>query len=300
MMHSRVRAGVLGGGGTAVLAAILLLSSAATPARGQPPGAPWHAGDPGISPITVSAQVIGALNARAADLFGRLDIHVATLQSVRERDNVRQMVEDRTVGLDANGKPVAEVAFDETGALRNLVNYRRPVDSANVSQPAAPQAAVRVLATVGLHASGQPQASWDSGMEAWAFQWPRHAAGYPVPTDALVVWILSDGGVRAISAMETPLQAVPALIVPADQVVAFTDHLLATRMGSPHVLGTPSLEWRQANNFADPALPDAPSPVAQLVWSIPFTVILSPDEQIAGAFWADAGSGELVGGTTIS
>lgn len=299
-MHSRARAGVLGGGGIAALAAILLLSSAATPARGQPPGTPWRAGDPGASPISLSTQVTGALDARAADLFGRLDIHAASLQSIRERDNVRQLVEDRTVGLDANGKPVAEVAFDETGALRNLVNYRRPVDSSFTSQAATPQAAAIVLTTVGLHASGQPLASWDSGMEAWAFQWPRHAAGYPVPTDALVVWILSDGAIRAISAIETPLQAVPAVIVPADQVVASTDQLLTTRMGSPHVLGAPSLEWRQANNFADPSLPDAPSPVAQLVWSIPFTVTLSPDEQIAGAFWVDAGSGDLVGGTTVS
>ena len=299
-MHSRVRAGVLGAGGLAGLAAVLLLSSAASPARGQPPGAPWHAGDPGTSPITVSAQVASALDARAADLFGRLDIHVATLQSVREHDNFRQLVQDRTVGLDGDGKPVAEVAFDETGALRNLVNYRRPVASSNVSQAAAPQATARVLATVGLHASGQPIVSWDSGMEAWSIQWPRRVAGYPVPTDALVIWILSDGGVRAISAIETPLQTVPAMIVPADQVVASVDHLLTARIGSPHVLGAPSLEWRQANNFADPSLPDAPSPVAQLVWSVPFTVTLSPDEQLEGAFWVDAGSGDLVGGTTVS
>lgn len=105
---------------------------------------------------------------------------------------------------------------------------------------------------------------------------------------------------RAISAIEMPLQAVPAIILPADQVVASVDHLLTSRISSPHVLGAPSLEWRQANNFADPTLPDAPSPVAQLVWNVPFTVTLSSDEQLEGAFWVDAGSGDLVGGTTVS
>ena len=59
----------------------------------------------------------------------------------------------------------------------------------------------------------------------------------------------------------------------------------------------PSFEWRQANDFVEPAKPDSPEPLLRLVYAVTFSYVPRGEESPRMlVLYVDAADGTLIGG----
>jgi hypothetical protein len=58
-------------------------------------------------------------------------------------------------------------------------------------------------------------------------------------------------------------------------------------------------EWRQANDYVDPAAPDAPFGPARVVYVVSDSIDLEGGPSSKGVLWVDAESGKIIGGSDI-
>ena len=262
----------------AVVALIAAQLPASVPVAGQQPVPGWRAGDPAARAVSVSASNLAVTTAVASDLMRHAGIATASVTSSRTFDNVTQLTLDTSIGSDARGRPVATVIVDATtGKLRTLINFSYDSTIAGPNPPPNVVALARTfLGDFGLEAAANPpQVSWDEGMEAWQAIWVRSIGGYVAPTNFVSAWINPSGTLKAVSDIESPNLPVPLTQVSASTAQSIVRATLMSSAASTSrtlTIGTPTIEWRPANNFIDPTLPDAPALALQLVFTVPYSL----------------------------
>jgi hypothetical protein len=305
-MGSRARGRLSIGAATVLVLAFAWVAWVTLASATEPPAwTTWRVGDPARVPVTVPSADAAAATARATSLLRALGIEPASVATARSLDQVRQLTIDTSIGRDAAGEPLATLIVDvDTDGVRTLVRFARGMTASG--QPLATgdvaPLAVGFLGVAGISPpDGRALVSWDEGMDAWWALWPRQIGGIAAPDDFTAVWIFPTGQVRAISNIVSTVAPTPAAVISQADAQATVKAFLDGAPGSfAAMAGTPYLEWEHANDFANPALPDAPDPTLSMVYVVPYQISLSGDEKSEGVLWVDAASGEIVGGGAVT
>lgn len=291
----------------AVPAVSVLMATSAwtglTLAQGRPTWPGWNVGDVAGQRIAMTDTDSASIRARTDRLLDALAIRPHAIEVTRSFDRVVQRTIDSATGFDLAGKPIVSVDWDAGDAhLRALTRYLRDVrvSASRVGRDDAVRSAERYLERAGLSGrSGDPQVSWDQGMDSWQALWMRRIAGIPAPEEAVSVWVLADGQLRALSDISSEFGSAIPSISPSDAQAAVRGLLRRTLADGSLIVGAAHLEWRHPNDFVDPALPDSPDPVLRLVYVVPYAITRSASERVEAVLWVDAATGDLAGGGAI-
>ena len=302
-----VHAGVLMAG---VLAAGVAVASCQGAGAEQPPGwrtdgpPGWQVGNPIRESLSPPPGAATAAQARADTLAAALGLAGRARPAVRERDVRNERDVDEVTLADAAGETTARFTFDAaTGTPVMIVRLNRPdgAGAARVDARSAPGAARSHLGAAGLAApTGSPRVRWDPGLESWTVGWERKIGGVLAPGDGTFVAVLPGGEFAALSVVETPAAPAPAKpIAPARAREAAMTWAVARGLVSfkGFSVAPPTLEWRQANDFVEPAKPDSPEPLLRLVYAVTFSYVPQGEESPRlVVLYVDASSGILIGG----
>jgi hypothetical protein len=265
----------------------------------------WRVGDPPARAIALSASDGSLTTARALGWLLAVGIRPTSAGTTRSFDNVRQLTLDETLARDGAGKPLASVSFNvDSNRLRELVRFERGLDLTTVSlaRDDVSPASLSYLATLGISAaSGAPEVTWDEGMNAWQARWTRQIAGVPAPDDFLAVWIFANGQLRAVVDIASGFAPTPATLLSAQNARDIVQTFLEKAPGEHQIAADAAyLQWVHRNDFVNPALSDAEDPMLSLVFVVPYRISVPTGEEGRGVVWVDAGSGELVGGGSVT
>jgi hypothetical protein len=266
-----------------------------------PPG--WQVGNPIRESVSPPPGAVTSAQARADTLAAALGLAGRARAAVRERDIRSELTVDEVTLADAAGKPTARMTFDAaTGAPVMIVRLDRPdAGAARVDAGSAPGAARSYLGAAGMAApAGSPRVRWDPGLESWTVGWERTIGGVPAPGDGTFVDVLPGGEFAALSVVETRAAIAPAAPITAararEAAVAWAAARGLTSFQGFSV-APPALEWRQANDFVEPARPDSPEPLLRLVYAVVFSYVPRGEESPRLlVLYVDASSGALIGG----
>ena len=264
----------------------------------------WRSGEAIDEVIVTTAADAATATTRATGYLKALGIVADHAKSSRALDRTTGRTVDTTVALGKDERPVATVKFDVSrGKIHSLVRFAWQ-DGPTVARGDAKAAEAKgraFLKKLGLDADASAAiVSWDDGMQSWLVTWPRSIDGFAAPANSLSVWVDGSGGFRAASAIETAADAAPAnRIEAADAVSRAKGFLSGNAISARAILGQPTLEWRQQNNFLDPAQPDAILVPMRLVYAVPYEIPVDGQPSGRGELWLDAGDGHLVGGAAI-
>jgi hypothetical protein len=274
-------------------------------APGGSPG--YQFGDPLRQPLPVPSAAVDTVTSRAAAVGAALGLRGSPGPVAHGRDAWNDRIVDEVSLVAADGSDTATITLDESGLPLVVVRFDRPRDSeaAKGTGASAPTAALRHLAALRLATPpGRPRLEWDAGLQSWSVAWDRTIDGFAVPGDGLFVNVTSGGEFVGMSRWETPHAAAPAnRIAPARaREIAMG---WATQRDLPSFQGfraeRPRLEWRQANDFVEPAKPDAPEPLLRLVYAIRFSYVPRGEETpMLVDLFVDAGDGSIIGGATTA
>ncbi len=268
---------------------------------GSTPG--WRVGEPATVPLRVPAAEAETARASAADLARRLGLPGAAAPLGRALDRTIGRVIDTVELLGPDGHTAAIVARDAAGNLRSAIRlaWSADLDAPRTDAPSAATVARRFATLAGLRLPAvAPATSWDAGMDAWRLRWPRVVDGVPVPTDGIVAWIHRGAQLKALSVFESRLAAAPPRQI-APTAASDAARAYIARNGIDRMAGltieVPTLAWAEANDFVDPALPDAPAATLRLAWVVRFSYVPTGwTERHVVELHVDAGSGQLMGG----
>jgi hypothetical protein len=267
-----------------------------------PPG--WQVGNPIRESLSPPPGAVTSAQARADKLAAALGLAGRARPAVRERDVRSEQIVDEVALADAAGKTTARLTFDAaTGRPVMIVRLDRPdgAGAARVDARSAPGAARSYLGATGMAApAGSPRVRWDPGLESWTVGWERTIGGVLAPGDGTFVDVLPGGEFAALSIVETPAASAPAeSITPARAREAAMTWAVARGLTSfqGFSVAPPALEWRQANDFVEPAKPDSPEPLLRLVYAVAFSYVPRGEESPRLlVLYVDASNGTLVGG----
>ena len=294
----------------AMATAALLLGACQGTRAEQPPGwrtdgpPGWQVGNPVRETASAPPGAAGAAQSRADALAARLGLTGRALPGRRERDVRNERLVDEVTLANAAGERTAQLTFDAaTGAPLVVARLDRPQgsDTSRLDARSAPRAARGFLQAAGLNVpAGDPQTRWDPGLGTWKVGWERTIDGIPAPGDGMFVDVLPGGQFAALAVVETPAATRPPAPISPDRAQEAA-MAWATAHGLPSfprfAVRAPFLEWRQANDFVDPAKPDSPEPLLRLVYSVSFSYLPQGEESPhLLVLYVDAGNGTLIGG----
>ncbi|MDP2350252.1 MAG: hypothetical protein Q8M74_03745, partial [Chloroflexota bacterium] len=271
-------------------------------AQADQPVPGWRAGEPMEVEVAVPRAVLDVARERATGAFRAFDIPAFTVETQRVANRFDALVLDHSTTLDARGRALGTIDEDTaTGRIRSIVNLADLGGSMAGTASSMPGKARALLARLAIEApSSDPTVVWDQGMGAWAVLWPRTIDGVPAPQDAVAVWVLSNGGLRAILDHETAVSR-PGAVIPQDQAVARARAFMDDNPTAQQAVFTSvATEWQQANNFVNPAAPDAPTGALRLVYAVSYSIDLANGLGSSGILWVDAESGEIIGGSDVN
>jgi hypothetical protein len=272
---------------------------------GGPPG--YRFGDPLRQPLPLPSTAADTAASRAVVVAAALGLRGSPGPVAHQRDTWNDRVVDEVSLVAADGSTTAEITLDAVGQPVIIVRFDQPGDSeaSKGNGVSAPAAALRHLRAAGVTLpAGRPRVQWDPGLQSWAVAWDRLIDGFAAPGDGLFVNVTASGDFAGMSRWETA--HVPA---PTNRIAASKAREIAlawaTRRGLPSFPGfrteRPRLEWRQANDFVEPARPDAPEPTLRLVYAVRFSYVPTGDEtpMLVDVF-VDAGGGSIIGGASTA
>ncbi len=267
-----------------------------------PPG--WQVGNPIRESLSPPPGAVTSAQARADRLAAALGLAGRARPAVRERDVRSERILDEVTLADAAGETTARLTFDAaTGRPVMIVRLDRPdgAGAVRVDARSAPGAASSYLGAAGVAApAGSPHVQWDPGLESWTVGWERTIGGVLAPGDGTFVDVLPGGEFAALSIVETPAASAPAKPITAARAREAAMTWAAAR-GLTSFQGfsvaPPALEWRQANDFVEPAKPDSPEPLLRLVYAVAFSYVPRGEESPRLlVLYVDASNGTLIGG----
>jgi hypothetical protein len=290
-------------GAVLILSIAWALTQATAHAGAIVPG--WRSGEAIDQSIGTTPADASASTARATGYLKALGIIANRASTSRALDRTTGRTLDTTVALGKNERPVATVKFDVgRGKIQSVVRFAWQ-DGPIVARGDAVSAEAKgrgFLKKLGLDTDAKAAVvSWDDGMQSWLVTWPRTIGGFAAPGNSTSVWVDASGDFRAASSIETATDAAPANpIAPADALARAKGFLSGNPISARARLGQPTLEWRQPNNFLDPAQPDAIRAPMRLVYAVPYEIPVDGQRTGKGELWLDAADNHLVGGAAIN
>ncbi len=263
----------------------------------------WTIHDPQWSALPQSTAQATAARTRAMAIARALGIRGEPSAVRRERDMMAGIDYDLVEFLSAAGESAQMRLDPETHAPISVVRLGPPdpSESAVVNASNAAGRARAVAQSLGLPAGAEPSSvKWDDAFGAWAVSWTRSIDGHPALGDGVEVDLTRGGRVKAVTATTTPSAPAPANPIPSERAAELATAIATERAWTAkpdYARGDPELVWVRANNFWEPAKPDAPEALLRLAWSVRFSfVAIAGDEPHVIVLWFSAADGSVLGG----
>ena len=267
----------------------------------------FAAGQPGLAEARLPAAEATAQVERATRTAALLGLPRATSRrATRVVDRFGGGTYDEVTDYDVTGRLLSSQRFAPDGRLLAAVRFGWRSGSGPVlAGPAGARArAERIVATLGLAATGTPRVIAAPSNAGWTVAWGRTVDGVPVPGDGLRIQLWPDGSVHGLARSERPLAERPPVPLDAVRVRAIVEgHLDGWFHGDARrdvALAGLALAWVPPNDTFAPLGPDAPGAVLRLAWVARVaTSGALADDLRALEIYVDAGSGSILGGDIL-